>query len=81
MLEREDDPALMEGETMITDPVTGERCVQLTPEDAADLNAAIVDANTRPTRRIDDIEAYLDDVQARVERRRLGDGAMRSRHE
>lgn len=80
MFER-DDEALQEGETMVTDPKTGQRHVQLTPEDAADLAAAIADADSRPTRRIVDIDAYLDEVQARVERRGMGDGALCSRHE
>lgn len=79
MLERDDEQALMEGETMVTDPETGIRHVQLTPEDAADLDAAIAAADAGPTYRIDDIDAFLDGLQVRAEQRRPGDGAVRGR--
>lgn len=79
MFERDDERALMEGERMVTDPATGECYIQLTPEDAADLDAAIAAADAGPTYRIDDIDAFLDELQARADRRRLGDGAVHGR--
>lgn len=65
---------VLPGEVLVTDPVTGERYIQLTPEEQAGVDAAFTPIEGEPLYDATDFDRYWREM---CQRQGLGDGAVR----
>ena len=68
------EPYVLPGEVLVTDPITGERYIQLTPEEQIEVDAAFAHVDGERVYDATDFDRYWREM---CQRQGLGDGAVR----